>query len=127
MNLLRLTERSAHTLRCCQRLKADVGSEEYQRELAAALDALRNHPPVTPPIIVGLFNQCMAYGDGVIDAIACARSSHRLETVDRVYRSLDRLQDCVDNLHGAAARRTGMSGNLRTVSPLPVGTTARRA
>lgn len=125
MDLLKLTERSAHTLQCCKHLKGHVGSEESQRELAVALDALRKHPPSAPPVIVGLFNQCMAHGDGVIDAIASARASPKLEAADRLHRSLVRLQDSVENLHGAAARRAGVIGNLRSASPLPARTLGR--
>ena len=127
MDLLKLTERTAHTLQCCKHLLADIGSEDRQRALAAAVDALRKHPPAAPPVVVGLFNQCMAHADGVIHAIARARTSPALDAMDPLRRSLLRLQDSVDNLHGAAARRTGVNGNLRTASPLPARTTARRA
>ena len=127
MNLLKLTERAAHALQCCRHLMADVGSENGQHELAAALDALQKHPPTTPPIVVGLFNQYMAHADGVIHAIGCTRTSSALDARDRLQRALFRLQASLDNLHGAAARRAGVSGNLRTASPLPTPTTARRA
>ena len=81
MNLLKLTERTAHTLQCCEHLMADLGCEDHQRALAASVDALRKHPPVAPPVVVGLFNQCMAHADSVIRAIARAPTSPALDAM----------------------------------------------
>ena len=127
MNLLKLTERSAHTLRCCKHLKADVGSEESQRALAAALDALRKHPPTAPPLVMGLFNQCIALGDGVVHAVARASTSPTPE--DRVWaqRSLAQLLDCVGDLHATAARPARTVGREAPITSLPTRTTLRRA
>lgn len=118
MNLLKLTERAAHTLQCCRQLMADVGSEERQRALVACLDTLRKHPPDAPPIVVGLFNQSMALADGVIHAIARERTSPTPEGAAWVQRSLVRLQDCVESLHAAAAHRAGMIGRRAPVSSI---------
>jgi len=105
MNLLKLTERAAHTLQCCKRLAANVGSEEHQRALAASLDALRMHRPTGPPIVVGLFNQSLALSDGVIHAIAQMRIEPIPEVRGWMQRSLVQLRDCVENLHAAAEHR----------------------
>lgn len=121
MNLLKLTERAARTLCCCKLLAADIGSEGKQLELAAALDALRKHPPGAPPLVVGLFNQCMAHGDGVVHAIGCARTAPTVENWDRVQRSLPRLENSVDNLHAAAAHRAGVVGR-----PIQASVTSNR-
>jgi hypothetical protein len=118
MNLLKLTERT-HTLQCCEHLMADLGCEDHQRALAASVDALRKHPPVAPPVVVGLFNQCMAHADSVIRAIARAPTSPALDAMDTLRRSLLRMQDSVDHLHAAAALRAGAAGRRTSVSSLP--------
>lgn len=127
MNLLKVTERTAHTLRCCKQLAADVGSEENQRALAEALDALQRHPPTAPPLVLGLFNQCMAFGDGVIHAIDRVRAEPTPEARRWVQRSLVQLQECVDSLHAAAAHRAGVVGRRAPVSPLAAQLTQRRS
>jgi hypothetical protein len=127
MNLLKLTERAAHTRECCNHLAADAGSEEHQRTLAASLDALRKRPPTAPPVVVGLFNQCMAHGDAVIHAIARARTSPTPEARDRLQRSLARLRDSVDNLHGAATRPAGTIGRRTHASPPLAPATLRKS
>ena len=126
MDLLKLTERTARTLQCCEHLLADTGSEDHQRALAASVDALRKHPPAAPPVVVGLFNQCMAHADGVIHAIARARTSPALDAMGALRHSLLRLRDSVDNLHGAAAPRVGVVGRRTTVSTLPSAAMRRR-
>lgn len=118
MNLLKLTERATHALQCCERLMADAGSKDHQHALAISLDSLRKHPPTAPPVVVGLFNQCMAHGDCVVHAIVRARTSPTPDAIDSLGRSLLRLRGSLENLHGAAARRAGVVGRRVPASPL---------
>lgn len=105
MDLLKLTERAGRVLECCEKLQSEPTNDEYRLSLEAALTALATSRPVSPPIVVGLFNQAIALGDGVAFRIADALKSPTPEAFDAVRRAVLSLHVCVFDLHGASLRR----------------------
>ena len=100
MDLLKLTEQAAHTLKSCELLAADAGNEEHQCSLAANLDALRKRPPVSPPVLV----------------LACSSSASPMAIMCSIPspRSVTRPQP--SRATGCVARRTGST----TVWPISI-------
>jgi hypothetical protein len=117
MRLLKLTERAALVLRCCERLQSDMDSEDHRRALADALEALGRKRPEGPPVVVGLFNQTVTLGDGALFHIARLRNEPTPEAKDSARRALNWLRERVFDLHAATARRAGVLGR-------PAGTAA---